>query len=75
MRPLEELTREEGARIEGLLFDLDDTFLTHGRLTRGAYDALWDLHDAGLKLVVDSDDWTLTHWGGTDDHPSIGQSG
>ena len=52
MRPLEDLPKEEGARIEGLLFDLDDTFLTHGQLTRGAYDALWDLHDAGLKLVV-----------------------
>jgi 2,3-bisphosphoglycerate-dependent phosphoglycerate mutase len=27
------------------------------------------------ELVVDSDDWTLTHWGGTDDHPSLEQSG
>ena len=52
MRPLDELGKEEGARIDGLLFDLDDTFLTHGLLSRGAYDALWDLHDAGLKLVV-----------------------
>lgn len=52
MRPLETMTREEGARIDGLLFDLDDTFLTHGVLTRAAYDALWDLHDAGVKLVV-----------------------
>jgi hypothetical protein len=43
---------ENGARIEGLLFDLDDTFLTHGVLSRAAYDALWDLHDAGMKLVV-----------------------
>ncbi|HEY2366603.1 MAG TPA: HAD-IIB family hydrolase [Polyangiaceae bacterium] len=52
MRPLEDLPKEEGARIEGLLFDLDDTFLTHGLLAREAYDALWDLHDAGVKLVV-----------------------
>ncbi len=52
MKPLDQLTKEEGARIEGLLFDLDDTFLTHGLLARGAYDSLWDLHDAGLKLVV-----------------------
>jgi HAD superfamily hydrolase (TIGR01484 family) len=52
MRPLATMTREEGARLEGLLFDLDDTFLTHGMLTRGAYDALWDMHDAGIKLVV-----------------------
>ncbi len=52
MRPIAEMSREEGARIEGLLFDLDDTFLTHGVLGRAAYDALWDLHDAGVKLVV-----------------------
>jgi HAD superfamily hydrolase (TIGR01484 family) len=52
VRPLAELSVDEGARIEGLLFDLDDTFLTHGLITRAAYDALWDLHDSGLKLVV-----------------------
>jgi len=52
MMPLDALTKEEGARIEGLLFDLDDTFLTHGVLTREAYDSLWDLHDARMKLVV-----------------------
>ena len=38
--------------LDGVFFDLDDTFLTHGLLTREAYDALWDLHDAGLKLVA-----------------------
>ncbi len=52
MKDLDAFTREEGSRIEGLLFDLDDTFLTHGVLTRAAYDSLWELHDAGLKLVV-----------------------
>jgi hydroxymethylpyrimidine pyrophosphatase-like HAD family hydrolase len=52
MKPLEALGREEGARIDGLLFDLDDTFLSHGVLLREAYDALWDLHDGGVKLVV-----------------------
>jgi len=38
--------------LEGLFFDLDDTLLTHGVLTREAYGALWDLHDAGLRLVA-----------------------
>lgn len=52
MRLVDGLGREEGRRIEGLLFDLDDTFLSHGTLSRGAYAALWDLHDAGMKLVV-----------------------
>jgi hypothetical protein len=38
--------------VTGLLFDLDDTLLSHGVLTRVAYDALWDLKDAGLRLVA-----------------------
>ncbi|MFO0679564.1 MAG: HAD-IIB family hydrolase [Polyangiaceae bacterium] len=42
----------ELARIRGVLFDLDDTVLTHGVLTRRAYDALWSLRDAGLRLVA-----------------------
>src|SRR6202042_2990715 len=49
MKPLEDF-HDEG--IEGLLFDLDDTFLTHGVLTREAYESLWDLHDAKMKLIV-----------------------
>jgi HAD superfamily hydrolase (TIGR01484 family) len=40
------------SRLEGLFFDLDDTFLTHGVLTRDAYDALWSLRDAGIRLVA-----------------------
>jgi HAD superfamily hydrolase (TIGR01484 family) len=52
VRPLSALPSSEARRLRGLLFDLDDTLLTHGRLTRAAYDALFDLHDAGLKLVA-----------------------
>ncbi len=52
MHPLATMTKEEAHGIEGLLFDLDDTLLTRGTLTRAAYDALWDLHDAGKRLVV-----------------------
>jgi HAD superfamily hydrolase (TIGR01484 family) len=52
MRPLACLEIEEAKRLRGLLFDLDDTVLTHGLLTREAYDALWRLRDAGLKLVA-----------------------
>jgi hydroxymethylpyrimidine pyrophosphatase-like HAD family hydrolase len=46
------LTAFEGGHLEGLFFDLDDTFLTHGVLTRDAYEALWGLHDAGMRLVA-----------------------
>jgi hypothetical protein len=45
------LPHEEAAHLRGLLFDLDDTVLTHGWLTQGAYDALWAMHDAGLLLI------------------------
>jgi len=52
VRPLAELPRERAARVEAVLFDLDDTLLTHGVLTRAAYGALWDLADAGFTLVA-----------------------
>ena len=52
MKPLASLELDEARGIRGLLFDLDDTFLTHGVLTREAYDALWSMKDAGLRLVA-----------------------
>lgn len=52
MIPIERATEEELSRIDALLFDLDDTFLSHGRLTRAAFDALCDLSDAKLTLVA-----------------------
>ena len=52
MKPIATLEREEARGLRGLLFDLDDTFLTHGALSREAYGALWDLKDAGLRLVA-----------------------
>lgn len=52
MKALSSLSAEEARRLRGLLFDLDDTLLSHGVLTRAAYDALWDLRDAGLELVA-----------------------
>ena len=52
MKPIAALAREEARAIAGLLFDLDDTLLSHGTLTRAAYEALWDLKDAGMRLVA-----------------------
>lgn len=52
MRPLSALTRDEASALRGLLFDLDDTLLTHGSLTQDAYSALWELKRAGLFLVA-----------------------
>lgn len=52
MKPLAAIDREVLRALRGLLFDLDDTFLSHGTLTRAAYDALWDMRDAGLRLIA-----------------------
>jgi HAD superfamily hydrolase (TIGR01484 family) len=49
MRPLSAL---DPSSITTLLFDLDDTLLTHGHLGRQAYGALCDLAEAGLDLVA-----------------------
>ncbi len=51
MQALELLPSEDAERIRIVAFDLDDTLLTRGRLTREAYDALSSLHDRGVKLV------------------------
>lgn len=52
MRPLSELGAAARARIRGVLFDLDDTLTTDGRLTGDAYLALERLHQAGLITVA-----------------------
>src|SRR5258708_31257702 len=52
VKPLSSLERDEARRLRGVLVELDDTLLSQGRLTRVAYDALWRLHDAGLKLAA-----------------------
>jgi HAD superfamily hydrolase (TIGR01484 family) len=50
--PLSLLASSDVVGLRGIVFDLDDTLLTHGVLTREAYDALWALHDAGLVLIA-----------------------
>jgi HAD superfamily hydrolase (TIGR01484 family) len=52
MKPLRAMSPTEAARLRGLLFDLDDTFLDHGRLTLPAYEALARLASAGLRLGI-----------------------
>jgi HAD superfamily hydrolase (TIGR01484 family) len=52
LRPVSALDRGDAGGLRGLLFDLDDTLLSHGLLTREAFGALWDLRDAGLRLVA-----------------------
>ncbi len=52
MRPIEQLSESEARGLAGLLFDLDDTLLDHGRLTEAAYSALFRLREHGLGLVA-----------------------
>ena len=52
MIPLGSMPLEEARRVDVLLFDLDDTLLSHGILTREAYEALWSLHAARIDLVA-----------------------
>lgn len=49
MKPLAQLPR---AGIRALLFDIDDTLTTHGKLTAEAYAALERLHHAGRRTVA-----------------------
>ena len=49
MSPLSEL--RDAARIRGLLFDIDETLTTDGKLTAGAYRAMEQLQRAGKLLV------------------------
>jgi HAD superfamily hydrolase (TIGR01484 family) len=51
MRPVSQLPEVERSRLRGLLFDLDDTLLDHGRLSVAALDALYRLSRAGLLLL------------------------
>lgn len=50
MKPIAEMMAEEAKGLRGLLFDLDDTLLTHGLLTETAYAALFRLQESGLRL-------------------------
>jgi HAD superfamily hydrolase (TIGR01484 family) len=51
MRPLCEFPVKERGAIRGVLFDIDDTLTTDGRLTADAYAAIERLHDARLTVL------------------------
>lgn len=52
MRPLDELPTEVARGLQGVAFDVDDTLTTHGVLHPEAFEALWALRRAGLRLVA-----------------------
>ena len=51
MKPIRELSIGDASHIRYVLFDIDDTITTEGKLTAQAYQSLWDLSDAGFKVI------------------------
>lgn len=52
MIEINQLDPQRLAHVECLLTDIDDTLSTKGKITTEAFDALWRLHDADVKVVV-----------------------
>jgi HAD superfamily hydrolase (TIGR01484 family) len=42
---------ETASNLDGVFFDIDDTFTSQGKITASAYQALWALKASGLKTV------------------------
>jgi HAD superfamily hydrolase (TIGR01484 family) len=51
VKPIAEMTSAEAAKIRYVLMDIDDTLTTAGKLPAAAYAALWQLRDAGLRVI------------------------
>ena len=51
MKNINTLMSSDCSRIRGILFDIDDTLTLEGKIPAAAFNALWDLHGAGLILV------------------------
>jgi HAD superfamily hydrolase (TIGR01484 family) len=51
MQPLSHAPRALLAGVKAVLRDIDDTLTLHGRLPAEAFDALWKLRRAGIKVV------------------------
>ena len=49
--PIQSLPSDVAKGLRGVFFDIDETVTTAGRIPAVAYKALWDLRDAGLKVV------------------------
>jgi HAD superfamily hydrolase (TIGR01484 family) len=50
--PIESIPPEQLRNLKGVLFDLDDTFTTRGKIPACSFSALWDLRNAGLTVVA-----------------------
>ena len=50
--PIENIPPRLLQNLTGVLFDLDDTFTTHGKIPACSFSALWDLRKAGLTVIA-----------------------
>jgi len=51
MQPFETFNSQDKQAIQYVLFDIDDTITTAGKVTSDAYNALWTLYDAGYYTI------------------------
>jgi len=51
MSPIHTLSPDIAKQVIGILFDLDDTFTSHGKIKSEAFQALWAAKKAGLIMV------------------------
>jgi len=51
MKPIAEMTPEEASGVKYVLMDIDDTITREGKLLASSYSALWELKEAGLKVI------------------------
>ena len=51
MKPVSEMSSAEAAGIRYILMDIDDTITSGGKLPAASYTALWNLKDAGLRVI------------------------
>ncbi|MFB0921823.1 MAG: HAD-IIB family hydrolase [Oscillospiraceae bacterium] len=51
MKAIRELDKAACSSLKFILCDIDDTITTGGKLTRAAYNALWDLYERGYGVI------------------------
>lgn len=52
MRPLEHMPAEVSRQIDTVFSDIDDTLTSNGRISERAFSAVWQAHQAGLRVVL-----------------------
>jgi hypothetical protein len=49
--PIETISPDLLQNLQGVLFDIDDTFTTGGKIPACSLSAFWDLKNGGLKAI------------------------